>query len=286
MDAASRSKQGGEDMANRLSDLQTMEVSLVPKAANLRRFLLFKSADGASGEGEPDLSEKMLDIIKADSSDGGKVGEVAKELSPEAQYAVMSAMKLLQAYSEEVPGEVMMALMATLMPEEETMEPEGGTEMPEVEMIKGIDMSKIPTEVRPALEALWKANEQLETDLKKERDEKVLKQYVEKAKGYANLPVEAESFGLVLKTIAEKAPDQYSALEQLLNGLNESMKQSALFKEVGKGDEGKAGSAWDKIEQAAAALIQKSEGMTKEQAVAQVLKQNPDLYTEYLGERE
>lgn len=233
----------------RLRDLHAMEVSLVPKAANQRRFLLLKMDGGEEGEFEDDST-----VTPRQSAEDGPRGPMKKEDGEE-----MSKQQFLPVRKEDGAW----------------------------------DFSGIPEEVRPTVEALWKQNEEavrkaadLERILNEERDQRLTREYIAKAAEFTSLPVKAEEFGPVLKAVAEKAPEEYAKIESLLKAANEQLRQASLFAEVGKSGAGAGGSAWAKIEAAAASLVQKADGrMTREQAIAEVMQFQPELYNEYLRER-
>lgn len=288
---------------NRLSDLEAVEVSLVPKAANKRRFLIFKSE-----EEEKPMEEILKAILETDLEDEKKVDEVLKaaKLSDKAQNAVKGALRLLNAYKDELPKDVMKTLAglagygypeptekAKAQDEDEKKKKEKyGYPAPTKKEDGTYDFSSIPEEVRPAIEALWKEHEtavkkaeELEKVLKEERDKQARKEYIQKAvTEFASLPVKPEEFGLILKGLAEKAPDEYAKLEGVLKAANEAIQKGALYAEIGRSGGLAGGSAMAKIEAAANSLVQKDANMTKEQAIAKALEMHPELYTEYLQE--
>ncbi|RJQ04429.1 MAG: hypothetical protein C4551_10775 [Bacillota bacterium] len=284
-------------MVTRLRDLEAVEVSLVPRAANKRRFLVMKSET----EVDHPLEKVLKAILETDLEDEAKVDEVLKaaKLSDKGQNAVKGALRLLNAYKDELPKDILKTLagLAGYGYPEPAQKDKGGTDegksypAPTKKADGTWDFSGIPEEVRPMVEALWKEQEtavkkaeELEKVLKAERDERLRKEYVAKAAEYKHLAVKPEEFGLVLKAIAEKAPDELAKVEAVLKAADEALGQSALFAEIGRGGEG-GGSAMAKIEKAAGEIVQKDGKLTREQAVARVLDEHPDLYAEYLREK-
>ncbi len=291
-------------MVTRLRDLEAVEVSLVPRAANKRRFLVMKSET----EVDHPMEEILKAILETDLEDEAKVDEVLKaaKLSDKGQNAVKGALRLLNAYKDELPKDILKTLAGLAgygypEPAQKAKGGGGGTDdmkhkygypAPTKKADGSWDFSGIPEEVRPMVEALWKEQEtavrkaeELEKVLKAERDERLRKEYVAKAAEYKHLAVKPEEFGLVLKAIADKAPEELAKLEAVLKAADEALGQSALFAEVGRGGEGAGGSAWAKIEKAAGEIVQQDGKLTREQAVARVLDQHPELYEEYLSER-
>lgn len=290
---------------NKLRDLEAVEVSLVPKAANKRRFLIFKSE-----EEEKPMEEILKAILETDLEEENKVDEILKaaKLSGKAQNAVKGALRLLNAYKDELPKDIMKTLAGLAgygypeptkkaknkedEEEEDKKKKKYGYPAPTKKEDGSLDFSGIPEEVRPVVEALWKEHEaavkkaeELEKVLKEERDKQLRKEFVQKAATeFANLPTKPEEFGLVLKELAEKAPEEYAKLEGVLKAADEAIRKSALFSEIGCSGGFGGGTAMTKIEAAANSLVQKDANMTREQAIAKALEVHPELYTEYLQE--
>lgn len=145
-------------MPDRLMDLDALEVSLVPKAANRKKFLLLKSLKGGKKEvkdvikktlaeelehgkeidnilkqfemedDEKEMWKALAKIIQAmgnlDTDLLGKIlakqrgiGEEIDfnpDLSSDAEKAVVGAIRILQEYADEIPGEVIENLINLL----------------------------------------------------------------------------------------------------------------------------------------------------------------------------
>jgi|GEM_PF-1716486 len=288
---------------NKLSNLEAIEISLVPKAANLKKFLILKS------EGGSEMEEILKSILEMELENETEIEEVlkAKGLSDKAIGACKMALKVLNAYKEEVPANIISSLEDVCkakekygykMPEKKAKEKNGypapkqcETKKPTKKSDGTYDLEGVPEEVKPMLESLWKEHDEmiakniaLEESLKKINDEKITKEYVEKAKEFDSLNSETEELGKVLKSIAEFDNAAYEKVLGILKSANEVVKKSDVFKEYGSSGTGDAGSAWAKIENMANSIIQKGEGMSKAQAISKVLEDNPELYNEYLGE--
>ena len=68
-------------------------------------------------------------------------------------------------------------------------------------------------------------------------------------------------------------------------GSKEAIEKGALFSELGRGGGGPlAGSAIEKVNTLAKSIIAKNDKIDEPAAIAQVLKDNPALYTEYVKE--
>lgn len=175
-----------------------------------------------------------------------------------------------------------------------------------------ITMDMLPEEVRKSLEAI----PQLSQDLKKQQDENAdlkkrldeqktenedLKKrlqdsedvqkkqvYIAKAAGYKNLATTPEELGDLFKAVAENkaTPEQIQKLEGIMKSADEAIAKGALFKEFGRGGggSGAAGSAAQKLDQMARERVTKNAGETYEQAYDAVIKENKELYNQYLEE--
>lgn len=327
-----------------LTDLEAVEVSLVDRAANKRRFLILKNEADRQNRpalGSPKGGESVNKVLKAlleTEAEGEKkllkqmlTGEDGEpiDVPEEAEEALTGAIRLLLAYQDELPADVVERLLALLGEGEEPVEQQDagdkdeepvqqqdtgaqddeeenvqqrraigkrGTK-PSIRPVKkadgSYDFSGIPPAVRPAIEALWKEHEaavakaqQLEATLKAERDERLTKEFVAKAAALKNLPMDANEMGPVFKRLSEAAPKDWPKIESLLKAANEQLAKSALFREVGTAGGAASGSAWGRVVQMADQMVRKAEnGLTREQAIAKVLEQHPDLYAEYLEER-
>jgi len=286
---------------NRLKDLDAVEVSLVPRGANKKKFLIFKEDDSP-------MEEILKAVLETELDDEQRVEEVLKaaKLSDKGRNAVKGALRLLNAYKDELPKDIMKTLAELAgygypaptekakdkKDEEEDKKKKYGYPAPTKKEDGSWDFSGIPEEVRPAVEALWKEQqeavkkaEELEKVLKEERDKQLRKEFIQKAADeFANLPTKPEEFGLVLKGLAEKAPEEYSRLEGVLKAANEAIEKGALYAEIGRSGTPAGDSAVAKVEAMAAGLVQKDANLSRVDALAKVLAENPQLYEQYRKE--
>lgn len=226
----------------------------------------------------------------------GDLGDLNPELSDEAENAIIGSLRMLSEFGDELPDGVIQNLanliggedmMAEVLASKEEVENEDDVNKQEV--AKSLD--DLPDNVKPVIEQLFKEHkdtvekaEKLEKQLSRERNEKRKQEFIQKAKQLDNLPVNPDDFGVVMKSIADKAPEEFEQIETLLKSLNESVKKGALFEEVGSSASSSGSGAWGKIEKAAKELVQKDVNMTQEQAISKVIATKPELYSEYLQE--
>jgi len=155
------------------------------------------------------------------------------------------------------------------------------------------EINKLPDSVKPLIEKLYKENQEtskkaikLEKELQKEIDEKIEKQFIEKAKNeFSSLPVKSDDFGKLLKSINEKAPEEFEKLEKLMKTLNGAIGEGTVFREIGSNSDGGAVGAWGKIEKAAEQIRKDNPSISQAQAVSQIITANPELYSTYLKEQ-
>jgi hypothetical protein len=94
-------------LANQLHDLKVEEVSLVPKGANRKRFLILKALGGDA------MSDDMLSrILDTHVENEWHIDEVLKAqgLSEKATNAVKGALRLLNAFRDELPNDILNTL--------------------------------------------------------------------------------------------------------------------------------------------------------------------------------
>jgi hypothetical protein len=181
-------------MPNQLLDLKVGEVSLVPKGANRKRFLILKR------EEEPMADNELLQaILDAELQDEERINEVLKAqgLSEKATNAVKGALRILNAFKDELPKDILNTLASLAgygyapaptekakakeeeedeeygdygekakkkargKQEEEETEKAGKKYPAPVKKADGtFDLSAVPDELRPTLEVIFKEHEQ------------------------------------------------------------------------------------------------------------------------------
>ncbi|MAH47741.1 hypothetical protein CMI37_18110 [Candidatus Pacearchaeota archaeon] len=282
-----------------LRELETVEVSLVDKGANKRTFAIKKSER---------KEMKVIDAILSTPYENEAVLlEACKkaELSEQAMEGVKSAIQILSAFQEEVPGNLMKELLELggLGKQEEGEEEEEATpaeepteeeaeKQEEEEDEEGLEkrLSKLPKNVRGMVEQLWKSNktalmkaEKLEAKVKKQEDEKRLGECMVVAKTFSSLPVKTEKLGAFIKSL--DGTKEADFVMGLLKSTNELIaKDSGITEEIGKSTVGGGLDAIAKAERMADAMVEK-DGVTKERALATVWKSNPRLYADYQQEK-
>lgn len=267
-------------VGNRLSDMEFDEISLVTRPANqLSKVVLYKSDTT-----EENMTENVTQADEAVEKDDEAV--VADSVViPQEVYEYIEA---LEEANADLVAEVEKASRKRpmMMDDEEVMDDE------EEDMMKGRmkkDDEELLKSADPRLVAIVKsANERAEmaeTIAKAERSIRLEREFVSKAQTLDHLPITAEDFGIVLKSVAEAVDaETFEKVWQVLEAANAGMAQGGIFKEVGKSVSTDADGPATLIDKAAARIREQNPDLTEAQAIAKAIEHDPTLYTAYLNE--
>lgn len=150
------------------------------------------------------------------------------------------------------------------------------SDLPE-DIFKGLD-----PRVREVIEKAQKTAEDATTELAKREDERLTKEFIEKASTFKNLPVNAAEFGPVLKSLATANPEAFAEVERVLRAADAGSKTGEVFKQAGS-DQGGTASAKEQVDVMAQEILKSDTSLTIAQARAQVYRTNPSLYDQTLG---
>lgn len=135
----------------------------------------------------------------------------------------------------------------------------------------------MPKEVQEYLNTIKAQKDAAEEELRKSKEAAAEAEAVAKAESLKAIPVDKEKLVGILKSATPE-------LIELLTVINTAIEGTVLG-EVGKNASGTsstgASDAWSKID-AKAAELAKTKNITKAKAVSEVIKENPELYREYL----
>jgi chemotaxis protein histidine kinase CheA len=192
-----------------LTDVETLEVSLVPQGANKKkRFPVLKSA-------EKNMSDILHAVIDAPSSEDNRFDQVVKSSSlgnnPEAAEAVIGALKILNAYSDSVSPAEAVGLVADGLGVEKGMYEKGSkyeekAEEEEEEAEVKIEMTEEEEETKKEEEEETEKAEHEEEETEKEEHEE---EETEKAEEDEE---EKEDVEKSLKSLPENVRNQMTAL--------------------------------------------------------------------------
>lgn len=136
-------------------------------------------------------------------------------------------------------------------------------------------LKSMPEGARSAFIKMREQKEAAEEQVRKAAEEKAEAEAVAKAHSLKALPVEHETLVQILKSCDQTVVDVLSTVATAIEG--------TVLTEVGKSGKGKADAdAWEQIE-AKADEIAKRDSITKQKAIGIAIKENPELYKEYLN---
>ncbi len=241
-------KAGKKIAASRLDMLKQMQTMLSQ---------LITEAEAAPGGVSKQRGNEQVPITE----------EVRKGLSEEVQQYLAD----IEKQAGQVDG--LAAKVAELEKKENL---DGGQE----DIWKGVN-----PEVRKRLEDAEKRARDAEELAKSEKEKRENQEFMKRAEQFPHIG-KAEVVADMLKK-AYAVSDEYGRqLEETFKASNEQVEKGMLFGEFGRsGGASGGGDAVAKAEAMAAEMVQKNSGMTKEQALAKVWAENPDLYAEYEREQ-
>lgn len=216
-----------------------------------------------------------------------ELSEILSKMKPEHSSVVEQAMNALQADLKKSREDLDTA-NADLKKSREDLEAankELGTLKQENEVLKAKPaadeadaeeevLKAMPEAAREVYLKMRAQKEAAEEQVRKSAAEKLESEAVAKAASLKALPVEQSTLVNILKRGDQDVIDVLTAAANAIEG--------TTLDEVGKSREGNTSSgAWDKIE-AEADKVAKRDNVTKQRAIATVIKEQPELYKEYL----
>ena len=267
-------------MTSDLNDLEVDEVSLVKRPANKKRFFLSKKAEQMKS-----LTAAILAMPSDEKSDS-LIDVEKNEISKETAQVLGDVKKLLEAVKEELSPELMDRLAESLglrsERRREEEEEEKMDEEDEEEKLKADDIFKSDD---PAVMALFKKHQELESLYKAELFEKKRSSYIAKAeKDLAAVPgMKADEIGILLSDIDDLSPKHADRVVALLKSVESFARQSKAFEEIGTSSIETGDSAEKRLDAMARARVAKN-GESYAGAYTKVLDENPSLYSQYIKE--
>lgn len=276
-----------------LTDVETLEVSLVKRGANNKRIAIAKSEDSMSKKIEEVIKEAMALPLENEAAIDESLAKAG--LSADAASAVKAAVQALSAFKDEMPD---LAKVISMLGEML------GADKPEAPA----DASKpAEAELQKKLDALWKSNAEAvellkkaelraveaetakntaEEVLKKERAEAEFKELVTVCeRDYPFVAGSAEQKAKTIVALQASAPDQVTAIRESWKLANEQLAQSPVFKSAGSDAPVSApATAKGKFDAKIDSLRTANPSLSYEQAFTHVFKNEPALRVEMLAE--
>ena len=276
-------------MPNLVIDLDINRVDFVDEGANSASFIeLYKRKEKSTDMDVKEILSKMkpehASVIEAAISKAKEDLDAATAERDTAQQELAKAKEDLNAANTELANktseiETLKAKGCTKKYNEETCKEcdkresckkaSSGASFDEEETMKGM-----PEAARELFAKMKAQRDAAEEELRKSKDAELHAEAVAKAAQLKAIPVDSEKLVQVVKGCSPELMDVLTTVNAALEG--------TLLDEFGKSNTGKSGAdAWSKIE-AKAEEVAKRDSVTKQKAVAIAIRENPDLYKEYL----
>jgi hypothetical protein len=259
----------------KMVNLAIEETSGVDHPAHLHEgWLVMKSASESEVQRVLDKSltkeDSTMEDMKTTEATEVKVEKTVEEELAMAQARIAELEAKLAEKEQKPEVEVEMAM------NEDSMEPKKEEED---------YMKSAPTSVVKMITDLKKQAEEATAELRKEREARADAQSVEKAKGWANLNLNAEKVGPALRRLSETDSELAKSVEEILSSVNAQAESASIFAEIGKSADFKSGNAYERMTTLAKSAVDEGVAKSMAQAIADVASKNPDLYSQYLSEK-
>ena len=258
----------------KMVNLAIEETSGVDHPAHLHEgWLVMKSASESEVQRVLDKSltkeDSNMEDMKTTEATEDKVEKTVEEELASAQARIAELEAKLAEKDQKPEMEVEMAM------NEDSMKPKEEEDY----------MKSAPTSVVKMITDLKKQAEEATAELRKEREARADAQSVEKAKGWANLNINAEKVGPALRRLSETDSELAKSVEEILSSVNAQAESASIFAEIGKSADFKSGNAYERMTTLAKSAVDEGASKSMAQAIADVALKNPDLYSQYLSEK-
>jgi predicted nucleic acid-binding Zn-ribbon protein len=279
-----------------LEDLVVDRVDLVDEGANSAAFIeLYKRKERSEPMDIKEILSKMKpehsEVIQAEldrlNGDVEKANGTLAEITTERDTAVQDLAKAnadLTAANEDLAN-TKSELETLKAKHPETCECDGeedaegmckacGKPKKKADFDEAETLKSMPEAARAMFAKMRAQKEAAEEEVRKAKEAEEHAKAVAKAAELKALPIESEKLVGVLKSCSTEMVDILTTINAAIEG--------TVLDEVGKNATGQHGTdAWAKIE-AKADEIAKRDNVTKQRAISIAVKENPDLYKEYL----
>ena len=269
----------------KMVNLAIEETSGVDHPAHLHEgWLVMKSASESEVQRVLDKSltkeDSTMEDMKTTEATEDKVEKTVEEELAAAQARIAELEAKLAEKEMKPEEEVEMAMHGDSMKPEDEETKKMDSEKEEEDYMKSA-----PTSVVKMITDLKKQAEEATAELRKERVARADAQSVEKAKGWANLNLNAEKVGPALRRLSETDSELAKSVEEILSSVNAQAESASIFAEIGKSADFKSGNAYERMTTLAKSAVQDGVAKSFEQALSDVAMKNPDLYSQYLSEK-
>jgi hypothetical protein len=247
-----------------LEELVIDRVDLVDEGANSAAFIeLFKRK-------ESDMTlEEIISKMKPEYAN--QISKSLADLKNDAEQALLSVTE------EKAKNVALTTELAKVKGEAE----EAKSKLAEVDLAKAKVtedteeeiLKSLPDSARVVVEKLKAQKEAAEEEVRKTKEATIVQEATTKALELKALPIEKSKLVDLIKGANSDLLDMLTAANAAIEG--------TVLTEEGVSKERKDSDAWDDIEKAAETLA-KAESISKQKAIAKVIKEQPELYRKYL----
>jgi len=268
----------------KMANLVIEETSGVDHPAHLHEgWLVMKSADESEVQRVLDESLTEEEIMPENTQD--EVTPAATDEQVEAP-AAEATEEVADVEKAEMTMEEAMNKIAELQAKLVELEgKESEDEMEKSATVADEFLKSAPESVVKMIEDFKKQATEATEELRKEREAKADAEAIEKAKGFANLNLDAEKVGPALRRLSTLDADLAKSVEDVLTSVNAQAESANIFAEIGKSADFTPGDAYGRMTTMAKSLVEDGSAKSFEQAFASVASQNPELYVQYRNEK-
>jgi len=213
--------------------------------------------------------------------------EIMSKLSEDEKTAIANhlTMEVSNAVSEKELG--LVNSNAELAKENSELKSEIENLKAAVAPIENTDaLANVSPEVKAMIEDANRKAAEATLALENMNNERELEKFVNKAKAFDKLPINAAEMGVVFKNFAKADEEGFQKLEALLNATNNLVTASNVFATAGTSTHSATGTAYEQMQAKATELVASNKDLSKDQAMAQVMRNETELYQQYIKERE
>lgn len=268
----------------KMANLVIEETSGVDHPAHLHEgWLVMKSADTSEVQRVLDESlteEEIMPDLTQDEVTPAATDEQVEAPTTEATEEVADVEKAEMTMEEALKK---IADLQAKLVELESKESED--EMEKSATVADEFLKSAPESVVKMIEDFKKQATEATEELRKEREAKADAEAIEKAKGFANLNLDAEKVGPALRRLSTVDSDLAKSVEDILTSVNAQAESANIFAEIGKSADFNSGDAIGRLTALAKSAVEDGSAKSFEQAFANVASQNPELYVQYRNEK-
>ncbi len=147
-------------------------------------------------------------------------------------------------------------------------------------------MKSVPEAVREMLNKAKVEADDARAELRKEREERRDAEFVAKAQSaWGLLPVDATEVGKAMRRLSDVDAPLAETIAKALDAANAQAESANIFAEIGTAGRPDTGDAYSKVQSMAKSLVAEGKARTVEQAVVDLISDDPTLYQDYVAEK-